>query len=350
MKLGLMFFSSVDSSKDDKYGLLVRAARRADEGPFVAVWTPERHFHPFGGLFPNPAITTAAMATITRRIQLRAGSLIVPLHHEVRVAEDWSVIDNLSGGRIAISFGSGWNIDDFALWPDRYDHRRDLMFDQIQTIRHLWRGGTVDAKTPTGRPLAVRLHPAPMQTDLPVWITSSGDRRTFERAGSIGGNVLTHLIGQDLPSLVDKIEAYRRARVTAGVRGRGTISLMLHSFVGESDDEVRELVRRPFTDYLVSAISLEQAAAAGGGVVSGGRNLSTDDIPSDLVQELAEMSFERYYEHASLLGSPAKCIAFLRHLEQLGVDEIACLIDFGVADDLVLAGLESLAEVAGAVT
>src|SRR5436853_2564857 len=110
MQFAIMFFSSTSQGGDgDKYALLKRAARFADARGFCAVWSPERHFHRFGCLFPNPSITSAALAMITDRIQIRAGSLISPLHDTVRVAEDWSVVDNFSRGRVAVSFGSGWN-------------------------------------------------------------------------------------------------------------------------------------------------------------------------------------------------------------------------------------------------
>ncbi|MBQ1766560.1 MAG: amino acid adenylation domain-containing protein, partial [Aquincola sp.] len=90
-----LFYFATDRGEvgADKYRLLVEGARFADDQGFSAVWTPERHFGGFGGLYPNPAITGAAISTITRRIGIRSGSLVLPLHNAVRVAEDWSVID-----------------------------------------------------------------------------------------------------------------------------------------------------------------------------------------------------------------------------------------------------------------
>src|SRR5215470_15781395 len=100
MDFGIMFFSSSEQdSNGDKYALLKRATRFADEHNFCCVWTPERHFHEFGGLFPNPSVVSAALAAITSKIQIRAGSLISPLHNPIRIAEEWSVVDNLSQGR-----------------------------------------------------------------------------------------------------------------------------------------------------------------------------------------------------------------------------------------------------------
>ena len=46
---------------------------------------------------------------------------MLPLHNPIRVAEDWAVVDNLSGGRVGLSFASGWHVNDFALMPQNFD-------------------------------------------------------------------------------------------------------------------------------------------------------------------------------------------------------------------------------------
>ncbi len=108
MDFSLFYFASAaQTAAEDSYRLLIEGAKFADRHGFKAVWTPERHFHSFGGLFPNPSLTSAAIAAITERVQIRAGSVVLPLHHPVRVAEEWAVVDNLSNGRVGISFASG---------------------------------------------------------------------------------------------------------------------------------------------------------------------------------------------------------------------------------------------------
>ena len=114
----LFYFASGGSEQSaDQYRLLLDGARVADSHGFAAVWTPERHFHRFGGLYPNPSVSSAAIAAITERIQIRAGSVVLPLHHPIRVTEEWAVVDNLSNGRVGVSFASGWQPEDFVLAP-----------------------------------------------------------------------------------------------------------------------------------------------------------------------------------------------------------------------------------------
>ncbi len=208
----LFYFASADDDESrTKYRLLLDGATFADAHGFRAVWTPERHFHRFGGLFPNPAVTSAALATITKQIAIRAGSVVLPLHNPIRVAEEWSVVDNLSGGRVGIALASGWHSDDFAFFPEHYDDRRDRLYSQLSTLQRLWAGEAVTTRSGTGQPIDVRLYPKPIQPSLPIWITAGGSRSTFLQAGRIGANLLTHLLGQTVAEVADHIRAYRAA-------------------------------------------------------------------------------------------------------------------------------------------
>src|SRR2546425_3309281 len=115
MHFSLFYFASGGSEqRADQYRLLLDGARFADRHGFKAVWTPERHFHSFGGLYPNPSVVGAAIAAVTENVQVRAGSCVSPLHHPLRIAEEWSVVDNISHGRVGISFATGWHDRDFT--------------------------------------------------------------------------------------------------------------------------------------------------------------------------------------------------------------------------------------------
>jgi natural product biosynthesis luciferase-like monooxygenase protein len=282
---------------------------------------------------------------ITDRIQLRAGSVISPLHNPIRIAEEWAVVDQLSAGRAGISFGSGWNVDDFVFFPERYNTRHQIMFDQIEIVRSLWRGETLIQPNSFSKPVRVRLAPPPVQSSLPVWITSSGNPETFRSAGARGFNLLVHLLGQDRRELAAKIALYRRTREEHGFEAAaGTVSLMLHTFLGLDLETVREQVRGPFRQYLNSAVRLERSAAAGGGVISGGRQLAPDDITEPDLEDLLDLTFDRYFRTAALMGTVSSCRRMIAELEQDGINEIACLIDFGVDDDAVMESLGYLDE------
>jgi natural product biosynthesis luciferase-like monooxygenase protein len=334
----LFFFSSYNNEEKDKYHLLLESVKYADEAGFNAVWTPERHFHEFGGLYPNPSVTSAALAMITKKIELRSGSVVSPLHDAVRIAEEWSVVDNLSNGRVALSFASGWNPDDFILAKNAFKSRAAAMYAQIETIKKLWRGETITRENGLGKETEVRVYPVPVQKELPVWITSSGNEETFKSAGAIGANLLTHLLGQDVEELGRKIKLYKEARAQHGFDGAtGKVAVMLHTFIGDDVDEIESIVEKPFTEYLKSAIGLSKMLFEEAG-------LQGQDVLEEKMDILLKNAFKRYYQTSSLIGTRSKCSEMVLKLKEIGVDEIACLVDFGVEETKVLDALRHLKE------
>ena len=103
-------------------------------------------------------------------------------------------------------------------------------------MQRLWRGETVDLPGHDGAPVDVRTLPRPVQAELPIWLTSAGSPATFERAGTLGVNVLTHLLGQSVEQLAENIERYRAAWRAAGHEGEGRVTLMMHTYLDRDAD------------------------------------------------------------------------------------------------------------------
>jgi natural product biosynthesis luciferase-like monooxygenase protein len=335
------FGSDAEAGSGDRYRLLLEGAKFADRNGFTAVWTPERHFHQFGGLYPNPSVMAAAITGITERVQVRAGSVVLPLHDPLRVAEEWSVVDNLSGGRVGISLASGWHANDFALAPDRYEKRKQLMMDGLAEVRQLWRGEKVPRRNGVGAEIEVGVFPRPVQPVLPVWLTSARHPETFRMAGEAGTGVLTHLLGHSLEELAEKIALYRKTwREYGHGPGDGHVAVMVHTFVGLDVDEVREMVREPLSQYLETSFDLIASLGATTGSAKDFKALSPREL-----RELVDRAFDRFFATASLLGTPEVCADMVDRMKRIGVDEVACLIDFGVEEQTVIDALTHLTTV-----
>jgi natural product biosynthesis luciferase-like monooxygenase protein len=257
----LFHFAANEATDADGYRLLLEGARFADQNGFEAVWMPERHFHEFGGIYPNPSVLAAAVAAITERVGIRAGSCVVPLHHPARVAEEWAVVDNLSHGRVGIAAAAGWQPNDFVLRPESFEDSKRVMFESLDTIRELWEGRSVTMDGPHG-PVEIRTLPRPVQRELPVWITSAGNADTFISAGQRGHRLLTHLLGQSIDQLREKIAAYRSAWVDAGHTGRGQVTLMIHTYLEADGDAAQAKARPHMKEYLRSATGLLRDVAS----------------------------------------------------------------------------------------
>jgi acyl-CoA synthetase (AMP-forming)/AMP-acid ligase II len=107
---------------------------------------------------------------------------------------------------------------------------------------------------------------------------------------------------------------------------------MLHTFVHEDLDHVRRVVRQPFTRYLEQSVDLFTPLY---------RELGLD--PSNLSpkdkQTLLQFAFERYFSTSGLFGTPTSCRELIDKVSDAGVDEIACMVEFGIAPEQVLEGL-----------
>jgi natural product biosynthesis luciferase-like monooxygenase protein len=342
--LSLIYFASGTSGPDhDKYRHVLAQARLADELGWKAVWIPERHFFELGALYPDPSLLAAALAPVTRQIRLRAGSVVVPLHHPVHLAERWAMVDNLSGGRVDLSVATGWSPVDFVVAPEKYAERAQAMRDGTAALQALWRGEAIELVSGTGETTRVRSFPRPVQPALPIWYTCSGGIERFVEAGAAGAHVLTALLFQTYDQLGDKIAAYRRARAEAGHDpATGCVTLMLHAYAHEDEARVVPTIRAPFLAYLESTARVWLEASTADTV------RSVEKMSADERADVLEMAFRRYVHTAGLFGTPDACRDRLAELSALGVDEVACLVDFGVAPELVEASIRCLSGLVGA--
>jgi alkanesulfonate monooxygenase SsuD/methylene tetrahydromethanopterin reductase-like flavin-dependent oxidoreductase (luciferase family) len=138
--------------------LFLEVVRQAEDLGLSAIWIAEGF-----GLFLNPAVLASAAAVVTRKIFLR-GCLALPLHNPIRVAEEWSLVDNLSGGRAGIVVEETAN---------------------VEIIRRLWRGEAVRVPDGEGRPVEVRILPRPIQPELPIWSLVDENAIRTDLAGAL---------------------------------------------------------------------------------------------------------------------------------------------------------------------
>jgi natural product biosynthesis luciferase-like monooxygenase protein len=340
MQFSLLFFSQRERERcADQYQLVTDCTTYCDARGFQAIWLPERHFHSLGGIFPSPAVLAASLAPLTTNIRLRAGSVILPLHHPAVVVEAWSVVDNLSHGRVDLAFASGWNVNDFVLSPAAYANLRREWIERIAVVKALWEGKAVEFPNGDGQLIAVSVHPRPIQPALSTWLAVSRRTDSFKLAGSMGMNVLTMLSGINLAQLHEKIAVYREARQKAGLDPTtGVITLMLHTYVHRDLQTVHKRVREPLLDYIrQSAITHLQ-----GGAVSLGSEAGPHQI-----NRLVEYSFQRYFNSGSLLGDVFTTKSMIIESRAAGVDEIACMLDFGLTREQILEGLPYLHQLHG---
>jgi len=341
LDFSVFYFGNYDANNAaGKYQLVMDGAQYADTHGFSTVWIPERHFDEFGGFSPNPAVLAAAVARETKRIQICAGSVVAPLHDPIRIVEEWSLVDNLSDGRVGISFASGWHPNDFVFAPDSFSENRNVMFESINTVRHLWGGGSISRKGGNNSDVVLRTFPRPKQAQVPIWLTVVNNPDSYQKAGELGLNILTNLMGQSLEDLAKNIRLYKESYAKHGHDlNQARITVLIHTYLEENAEQAIEEARKPMCDYLLSSIHLFQKMASGLGPVQDIDRASKEDK-----DYIVNKAYEKYVATSALIGSPTTVEPIVDVMLQMGVTELACFIDFGVNAQKVLQSLPQINE------
>jgi natural product biosynthesis luciferase-like monooxygenase protein/amino acid adenylation domain-containing protein len=326
-----------DGDREGRYELLVQAARFADDHDFHALWMPERHFDSFGGLFPNPAVLAAALSRETRRVRLNAGSVVLPLHDPIRVAEEWSMVDNLSGGRVGLGVASGWNADDFVFFPDRFGRHKEEMYRQVDEVRRFWRGEPLLRTTGDGE-REVRLFPRPVQDAPPMYTAVVGNPASYELAARHDLGIVTNLMTQSVEQLAQNIARYRSARERHGLDpDAGRVAVLLHTYLAEDHEAARREAFEPMARYMRASLSLFNGVTN-----SLGHQVDLSTLSDADLDALFRQAYGRYCDRRSLIGTVDGVRPVVDAVAAAGVDEIVALVDFGVPPDLLRSALPHL--------
>ena len=174
---------------------LCRQGELAERWGYGSFWLPESHFA--DAAIPEPLLLLAAVAARTRRIRLATTSYLLPLRHPLQAAEQVAVLDRLSGGRVTLGVGRGYQpatLSAFAVPPK--DKRRIFEWCLARMI-DAWRGHPVAI----GEGESVTLSPLPAQRPHPpIWVAAFGPK-ALAQAGRLG-----------LPYLASPMEPVQRLR------------------------------------------------------------------------------------------------------------------------------------------
>lgn len=344
MKFSVFNFSSGEGfSPQDKYRLVIEGAKFADQNGFSSLWVPERHFSAMGCLYPRPQILLAALARETKQIQLRAGSVLLPLHNPIQIAEDWAMLDNLSGGRVGLACATGWHPNDFVFFPHKYSTRHQQLYEDIKILRKLWKGESIWREGGDGSQVEVKTYPTPIQSQLPLWVAAGVNPTTFIKAGEIGANLLTHMQLHDPDELGEKIKLYHQSLAEHGYEPQAhEITVWVQAFVGENAEVAIEQAAAALNDWYKSDAPLMFSGFA---FLHQGKKIDITQLSPTDFRDYVRFVCERLVaRNMAIFGSPETCVESIKKFQGIGVTEVACQLDFGLEPDLVMQSLPFLKE------
>src|SRR5690242_13587816 len=223
MELGVYTFA--ETTPDPHTGHVISSAQRlrdlieevelADQVGLDVFGIGEHHRPDFA--VSAPAVVLAAAAERTNRIRLTSAVNVISSDDPVRVFEQFSTLDLLSGGRAEIMAGRGSFIESFPLfgydlneYDELFSEKLELLLDIRANERVTWRGNHRAAIND------LPVYPRPVQNPLPVWIAVGGSPQSVARAGMLGLPLAIAIIGGSPAHFVPLAELYRESARRAG--------------------------------------------------------------------------------------------------------------------------------------
>lgn len=219
--------------------VIVEVAQRAEAAGFDQVVLPDHVVmsanvepYPYGDFpFPpgdpwvEPLTTLAAIAGATSTVRLGTGVLITPLRPAVLLAKTVATLDNLSGGRVDLGVGLGWQREEYDAAGVPWERRWSRHDDTIRACRALWagRGEPVSFDSPTVSFEGIWCEPAPAQERLPIWFGAKATPKLAARLAEQGDGWLP--LGRMRPEDVVAESAVLREAFMAAGRDPGELGI-----------------------------------------------------------------------------------------------------------------------------
>jgi alkanesulfonate monooxygenase SsuD/methylene tetrahydromethanopterin reductase-like flavin-dependent oxidoreductase (luciferase family) len=294
----------------------------AEEVGLHSAWIGEHHFSTLGVL-SCPDLVLANVAARTRRIRLAPAVTVLPLHHPIRVAEQWATLDLLSGGRVDFAAGRGYDRREYLPFKVSFDDNQAIFEEGMEVVRLLWS---------SDRPVShhgkhyrfdnVAITPKPLQRPLPAYVASFS-RPSIELAARLGCGLIVAPFAAAMTygGLKQVAELYHQ---TCSKYDRAPGRLMCSYFIHFADNAAEEAAARArqiryYKECVIAAFPGDPRTAP----------------PSyryfiDMVERLRKLGPADLTENSVLLGTPGRITETLQKVEAASFDEVILYFNVGL--------------------
>jgi alkanesulfonate monooxygenase SsuD/methylene tetrahydromethanopterin reductase-like flavin-dependent oxidoreductase (luciferase family) len=294
----------------------------AEEIGMHSAWIGEHHFNSLGVL-SCPDLVLAYIAARTRRIRLAPAVTVLPLHHPIRVAEQWASLDLLSNGRVDFACGRGYDRREYAPFHVSFDDNQSIFEEGLEIVQKLW--AAQGRFSHHGKHYSfddVRITPKPVQNPIPIYI-GSFSKPSIELAARTGCGLIVAPFAAAISygGLKQVADLYHE---TCARHGTTPGRLMCSYFTHFADTKAQEDAQRArqiryYRECVIGALPGDPATAP----------------PSyryfiDMVAKLKQARPEDLTENSVLLGTPARVIDTLKKVEAAGFSEVILYVNVGL--------------------
>jgi alkanesulfonate monooxygenase SsuD/methylene tetrahydromethanopterin reductase-like flavin-dependent oxidoreductase (luciferase family) len=294
----------------------------ADQIGMHSAWIGEHHFNSLGVL-SCPDLVLAYIAARTKHIRLAPAVTVLPLHHPIRVAEQWATLDLLSNGRVDFAAGRGYDKREYLPFHVSFEDNQSIFDEGLEVVRKLW--AAEDRISHNGRHYSfddVRITPKPVQRPIPTYV-GSFSKPSIELAARLncGLIVAPFAAAMSFGGLQQVADLYHESCAKFGTKpGR----LMCSYFTHFADNKAQEDAQRArqiryYRECVIPALPGDPKTAP----------------PSyryfvDMVARLHKVRPEDLTENSVLLGSPQRITDTLKKVEAAGFAEVILYVNVGL--------------------
>lgn len=296
------YVPELDGPSPELYAHWLEQIDAAEELGFDSLWVTEHHFRFFGGMLPNPQVLLAAAAQRTKRMRLGASVSLLPMHHPIRIAEDFAMVDLVSDGRLNFGAGRGMHPLEYAVFGADWNTAQLRLPEALDVIVRAWTDDAFEWAGEHYRYPKLTVYPKPVQKPHPpIYVTANKDPESFRMIGRRGYHLMT------LPWIfTNEVQRSRVELYLDAVREGGhaveskDVFVMYPAYIGESDEQARAEVIEPWhrwRQFALEALALDPSKGEAYDKVF--RHLGYDAMVA---------------ENRGVFGGPETCV---RHLQRI---------------------------------
>lgn len=161
--------------------------------------------------FHEPFVLFGYLAGLTQKLEFHTGVIVLPQRQTALVAKQAAQVDLLSGGRLTLGIGVGWNYVEFEALNENFRNRGKRSEEQIALLRELWTKDLVTFKGKYHTVSDAGINPLPVQRPIPIWIGGAADITLRRMARLADGWYINGEINDTLRANLDKLRGYLEA-------------------------------------------------------------------------------------------------------------------------------------------
>jgi alkanesulfonate monooxygenase SsuD/methylene tetrahydromethanopterin reductase-like flavin-dependent oxidoreductase (luciferase family) len=287
------------------YAQVMAQCELAERLGYDTFFCAEHHFHEYGAV-PDPAVMLSALAQRTRRIRLGTAISILTFHDPRRIAETYSMLDMMSGGRLVFGVGSGYLAHEFIGYDRDPKEKRERFNENLGIVQRLMAGETLSYAGQFSKSEKAVLNVLPHEGRVPPIYVAVLARDAAYHVGKQGQRIFTvpYASCKDFADIGRMLEEYRNGRAEAGLQADDDDHVFtLWSHVASTDDEARRQAKAAYELYVDTRLYA--------------RKHSYDEVIANGI---------------CLFGSVQTVADKMRRLHAMGIRHIATKHNFGALD------------------